>query len=57
MAGCTKEQVYEGLYEGLKSREQMVYPSDEPIPQEQQNYDEYKKERDEYLNKDRQESQ
>lgn len=57
IAGCTKERVYENIYEGLKRREQIVNPSSDPIHQKQQSYDEYKRERDELLKKDREGSQ
>ena len=53
VAGCEKEMVYEGIYEGLKHREEIVNPSHDPIPEErQQSYDEYKREREESLKKD-----
>jgi len=43
---CTKERVYENIFEGMQKREQIVNPSDEPIPPKQPNYEEYKRERD-----------
>jgi hypothetical protein len=49
IAGCTKERVYESIYEGMKQRERIVNPSNDPIPQEQQSYDEYKREREEFI--------
>ena len=52
IAGCTKERVYESIYEGMKQRERIVNPSNDPIPQEQQSYDEYKREREVFLKKD-----
>ncbi|MEN8135409.1 MAG: hypothetical protein ABFS18_07710 [Thermodesulfobacteriota bacterium] len=55
VAGCEKERVYEGIYEGMQQRERIINPSNEPIPQEQQSYDEYKRERDEFLTKDNEE--
>jgi hypothetical protein len=50
-SGCEKERVYENIYEGLKTREQIVNPSNDPIIQEQQSYDEYKIDREESLKK------
>jgi hypothetical protein len=44
-----KERVYESIYEGMKQRERIVNPSNDPIPQEQQSYDEYKREREEFI--------
>lgn len=52
LAGCEKDRVYEGIYEGMHKREQIVNPSDDPIPQEHQSYDEYKRDRDETLKQD-----
>ena len=49
VSGCKKETVYEGIYEGMKHRERIINPSNEPIPPEQQSYDGYQRERDEYL--------
>ena len=49
MVGCSKERAYENIYEGLKKREQIVNPSNEPIPREQQSYHEYVREREEVL--------
>ena len=57
IAGCTKERVYESIYEGMKQRERIVNPSNDPIPQEQQSYDEYKREREVFLKKDDEEKQ
>jgi hypothetical protein len=57
IAGCAKEKIYESMYEGMKKREQIVNPSNEPIPQEQPSYDEYKREREKSLKKDSEESQ
>ena len=57
IAGCTKERVYESIYEGMKQRERIVNPSNDPIPQEQQSYDEYKREREVFLKKDNEEKQ
>jgi len=57
IAGCTKERVYEGIYEGMKQRERIVNPSNDPIHQEQQSYDEYKREREVFLKKDNEEKQ
>jgi hypothetical protein len=49
-AGCTsKERVYENMYEGLKGREQIVNPSDEPVPPRPPDYSEYKRERENIL--------
>ena len=50
IAGCTKKIVYESIYEGMKQRERIINPSNDPIPQEQQSYDEYKREREEFIN-------
>ena len=48
--GCTsKERVYENMYEGLKMREQIVNPSDEPVPPRPPDYSEYKRERENIL--------
>lgn len=52
LAGCKKDIVYEGIYEGMHKREQIVNPSNDPIPQEHQSYDEYKRDREETLKKD-----
>ena len=49
IAGCTKERVYESIYKGMKQRERIVNPSNDPIPQEQQSYDEYKMGREEFI--------
>ena len=57
VAGCEKERVYESIYEGMKQRERIVNPSNDPIPQKQQSYDEYKREREEFLKKDNEEKQ
>ncbi len=51
LLGCDKENVYEGIYKGMLQREEMVHPSNEPIPSEQPTYEEYRKEREETLNK------
>ena len=52
LAGCEKDRVYENIYEGMQKREQIVHPSNEPIPPEQPSYDAYKREREEVLEKD-----
>jgi hypothetical protein len=44
-AGCTKDRVYENIYEGMQNREQIVNPADDPIPPTQPSYDAYKRER------------
>jgi hypothetical protein len=50
LTGClSKERVYEGVYEGLKQREQIIHPSNEPVPQKLPSYDEYKREREKVL--------
>lgn len=50
LTGCaSKEKVYQGVYEGLKQREQIVNHSNEPVPQKLPSYDEYKKEREKAL--------
>ncbi len=50
LSGCSKDMVYEIIYEGLQQREQIVNPSDDPT-QEQKSYDEYKIDREESLKK------
>ena len=58
--GCKKEGLYEGIYEGImQSREQtdLVNPSNVPVPQERQSYDEYKRARAEWLKMDNEEKQ
>jgi len=45
----SKERVYEGVYEGLKQREQIVNPSNEPESQKLPSYDAYKREREKVL--------
>jgi hypothetical protein len=50
------DRVYENIYKGLQKREQIVNPSDEPIPQEHPGYEQYKRERKESLDKDGEES-
>ena len=52
VAGCEKDRVYENMYDGMIKREQILNRADEPIPQEQQSYDQYKKEREKSLKKD-----
>jgi hypothetical protein len=53
LIGCaSKEKVYEGVYEGPKQREQIVNPSNEPVPQKLPSYDEYKRERKKALRED-----
>lgn len=49
MTGCSKERAYENIYEGLKKREQIVNPSNEPVTRQQQSYREYIREREEIL--------
>jgi hypothetical protein len=50
LTGCaSKEKVYEGVYETLKQRDQIVNPSNEPVPQKLSSYDEYKREREKVL--------
>ena len=49
LTGCEKDRVYESIYEGMHNREEIVNPSDDPIPQKHQSYDKYKKEREEIL--------
>ena len=47
MGGCqSKEKVYEGIYEGLKNREEIVRPPNEPVPQKMPSYEPYKRERE-----------
>ena len=51
---CTsKDQFYQGVYEGLKNREEVVNPADDPVPPRQPSYDEYKREREEILKESR----
>ncbi|MFH1216797.1 MAG: hypothetical protein V1706_09900 [Pseudomonadota bacterium] len=52
VAGCEKERVYENIYEGMKKREQIVNPSDEPIPEQQPSFDEYQRAREDALKED-----
>ncbi|WP_152909372.1 hypothetical protein [Mariprofundus ferrooxydans] len=52
LAGCEKDSVYRGFYEGMKDRERIVHPSSGPMHQEQPSYDEYKREREKSLKKD-----
>ena len=52
LVGCEKDQVYEGLYVGMQHREHIVNPDQDSDLQEQQSYDQYKRERDESLGKD-----
>lgn len=48
--GCTSRTwLYENTYEGLKMREQIVNPADEPVPPRQPDYSEYKREREKIL--------
>lgn len=51
-AGCTKERVYEGLYEGMQNREELVRPADEPGGAPAPSYQSYQRERDTVLKKD-----
>lgn len=47
IGGCqSKEKVYQGIYEGLKNREEIVRPSNDPVPQKRPGYDTYKRERE-----------
>ena len=57
IAGCTKERIYENIYDGLQKREEIVHPSDEPTIDKQQSYEAYKRERAESLKKDGGETQ
>ena len=52
--GCTKEQVYQNMYEGMSKseQEQIVNESNDPIPLQSQSYREYTIERDEAVKKD-----
>jgi hypothetical protein len=55
LGGCqSKEKVYQGVYEGLKNREEIVRPPNEPGPSKMPSYDTYKRER-EIILKDRKE--
>ena len=54
LPGCTgKEPVYRGVYEGLRMREQIVNPSDDPCAPTAPPYDEYREERERILKPDR----
>jgi hypothetical protein len=51
VSGCqSKERIYQGVYEGLNAREQIVRPSTEPNPQPitqpKPDYNTYKRERE-----------
>lgn len=53
ISGCTsKEHVFRGIYEGVLTREQMIN-SNEPVPPPYPSYDQYQKEREKILNKDK----
>lgn len=52
-ACASKERVYNSLYEGLHAREQIVNETTAPVPKEHPRYDEYKREREEILRKDK----
>ena len=52
LIGCSKEGFYEGMYRGLQQREEMVHPSNEPVPPEQPSYEIYRREREEALRSD-----
>lgn len=47
LGGCSTRQVYENVYHGLQTREQIVHPrsADEP-PQKPMSYTDYEKARD-----------
>jgi hypothetical protein len=48
--GCTsRERVYENIYEGLQMREQIVNPSQEPVPPRPPDYSVYKRDREDIL--------
>ena len=48
--GCMqKERVYENMYEGLRMREQIVNPKDEPVPPPPPDYSGYKWDREKIL--------
>ena len=49
LSGCSKEGFYQGMYHGLRQREEMVHPSDDPFPAEQPSYEIYRREREEVL--------
>jgi len=50
MSGCLrKERVYEGVYEGLKMREEMVNPAEEPGAETLPDYEKYQREREDLL--------
>ncbi len=55
-ACAAKERVYNSLYEGLHAREQNVNETTDPVPKEHPRYDEYKRERNEILRKDKTEN-
>ncbi|MBT3311782.1 MAG: hypothetical protein HN737_13925 [Desulfobacterales bacterium] len=52
IAGCEKERVYQSIYEGMNARERIINPSNDPNHNEQQSYDQYKREREESFKKD-----
>ena len=52
LSGCSKEGFYQGMYHGLHQREEMVHPSDEPLPPEHPSYEEYRREREEVLRRE-----
>ena len=47
MAGCSKERVYEGIYEGVRMQDQAKQQADDP--DKMPTYDEYSKERQEVI--------
>ncbi len=49
LAGCTRQQVYENLYQGLHTRERLVHPPPpgEAPPAAPMPYDQYEKARQE----------
>ncbi|MFH1147593.1 MAG: hypothetical protein V1736_07790 [Pseudomonadota bacterium] len=54
LMGCAgKEGIYQGMYDGLRTREQIVNPQPAQLPREEPvSYQQYKSEREEVLKKD-----
>jgi hypothetical protein len=56
LIGCSKEGFYEGMYQGLQQREEVVHPDNDPFPPDQPSYDDYRREREEVLRSDEEQS-
>jgi len=50
-----RERVYENMYEGLQMREQIVNPTEEPVPPPPPDYREYKRDREKILQENKEE--